>query len=81
MQQQSSANSMLSKDFPNFAREALQLIRSNHNRIAKHDLFNLANERIFLNKFNEEQNVWVKVRRRSKLLINESLLFSSQFSS
>ena len=51
-----------SKNFPDCANEALSIIRSTYNRIGKKELGHLANEYIFINEFNKEQNTWVKVK-------------------
>ena len=55
------SSSILNKKFPECANEALALIRSNYNRVSKQELTHLANEYVFFNEYNKEQNVWVKV--------------------
>lgn len=53
--------SILNKEFPECAKEALILIRTNYNRIGRQELTNLAYQFVFHNEYKQDQNIWVKV--------------------
>jgi hypothetical protein len=54
-------SSIKDKIFPQCANEALAIIRSNFTRFGRKELGQLANEYIFFNEYNPDQNIWIKV--------------------
>ena len=62
----SDANANLNKKYPECAVEALQLIRSNYNRVSKQEFTRLAYEFVFFFEFKPETKTWIKVRPGGK---------------
>ncbi len=67
------------KNYPDCAKEALNLIRNTYTRVGKQELTHLAFEYIFLYDYNKDQNTWVKVTIHLKLKLYQKFEFIRSF--